>query len=418
VRVWAKIAITFAMLAAVLAPVLARGQGPLGDDLSGTLPLADTVPEEESPFGPPVEGAAAGSGNVSYIHEPPPSMGIFEGFPSQVYYTSDWFNRGDWYTQQDAMILNRGKPRPQAISGLLSASQGQILVFGEFLTTQSARLRTSPGTRITIGRRLGRDMENRDREMEFTFLGLFEWEGQNQLTSTPASNQQQIFLIEDPFVGGFSGVQFHRMTYGAKLNSFEANYRLQFRPGMDRMLMNPDGTWVRESNAGWVPTLRGGLRYLMLDENFHLEARGQDPDERRGDYIVATENDLIGLQVGFDLEHHAGWWNLGVRNTLGGFVNFTNQRSLVTFVDTEDIPANRDEIARATPMAFIGELQLYGSVQLVTNVYLRAAWDLQYIQGLALAPEQLHFVSQETPIINLSGFSVNTGLSLGFEMNW
>lgn len=419
------------VLAVALATVLA----------SVPKPQAAWGQDEEFPLDVPANGEFV-DGEV--VDEWVPELDVAGvpgqyGPPAPIFYTSDWFNEATWYTKQDIVILNRGKPRVEGLSGraiffdganfidnsgqmrqfTFQDGLGGIRIFDSYLTTQSARLRTAPGARITLGRRLGRDDQNRDREIEFTFFGLFAWEAANQLTSKPGTGPE-VFFLHDLLLPGFSLTEFHQVFYSADLNSFELNYRIKQRPGRDRMLFNPDGTWVRESTTNLIPTYIGGVRFLQTNENFQYISRGINPNTRSGDYYVDTQNDLIGLQAGVELIHHHQWWNVGVWAKTGGFVNFAEQESRVRIVDagSNNVPPDRDEKATSEPLAFLTEFEIFARIQLRSNMALRVAFDLQYVQGLAIAPEQITFNVADPPRINNSGFMVNTGLAAGFEMYW
>jgi hypothetical protein len=364
--------------------------------------------------------------------------------PAPIYYTRDWYNRGAWYTRQDFVLLNRGKPRVRGLSGRafevlptvdpdtllprlldsiavarpITFESEQVELFDDYLTTQSARLRTAPGARITLGRRLGTDDQNRDREIEFTFFGLFEWDAANQLTTKPDASINEVFALEDRLIGGYSFAEFHKILYSSDLNSYEFNYRFRHRPGRDRVLLNPNGTWTREAMPALIPTFLGGIRYMQINERFEWLAEGPNPETQRADYLVVTQNDLLGLQFGLELLHHSNWCTLGCMTKAGGYVNFAEQHSLVAIIDNDGAPPNRDELARTEPMAFVTDLELFARFQLHSNIILRTAWNLQYIQGIAVAPEQIMLNPLDEGRINASGFTVNTGASIGFEAYW
>jgi hypothetical protein len=90
----------------------------------------------------------------------------------------------------------------------------------------------------------------------------------------------------------------------------------------------------------------------------------------------------------------------------------------VAIIDNDGAPPNRDELARTEPMAFVTDLELFARFQLHSNIILRTAWNLQYIQGIAVAPEQIMLNPLDEGRINASGFTVNTGASIGFEAYW
>ncbi len=335
-----------------------------------------------------------------------------------VFGSDQWRDHpGRWYSQQEIMFMNRGRPREVRLTGRLLGTNGVFPVFSEFLTSQSARLRNAPGTRLTLGTHLGRDDYNRDRDLEFTFDGLYKWEASNQLNSLQG-NSGELFSPLDTTVAGFNFVDTHQMHYEADFNSFEINLRLRNRLARDRIVMGPDGVWVREATPGLVPSYLIGIRHVRADESFLWTSFATDADTRNGTYHVAAENSLVGMQVGLDLIYQDNWWTAGARGKFGGYVNYSQQETMVRIVDTRPAPGDRDELATAETMAVIGELQLLSTFRLRSNITLRTAFNLAWVHGLVIAPEQVTFDVSDPPRINTTGYTVNTGLSVGFDMVW
>lgn len=356
---------------------------------------------------PPIVGGAVGEP----IWEEGFEEGEFyeDGGPAPVASSEAWVQRGLWYTQQDVVVLGRARNLKRFLSGKTNSD--------EIMTTASATLGFTPGTRLTLGRLLGSDDRNRDYSMEFTFYGLFQFDGASQLNSTPGSTENQIRLIPDVNYPGFNFDQFHAAQYQADFNSYELNFFRIDRLGRDRMLMSPDGSWVREANPRFVNTFLLGMRYIRVNEGYQFIARGPDPTILSGDYLVRTHNDLVGPQFGYDFSSQHGFWRFGMLGKIAGLVNFADQRSLVHIVAT-NAPPDRDERAACQNLTFMVETNIHAEYMLRTNCKLRTSWDFIYLQGIATANSQITFNPVTPPQIMTSDYVIATGLSFGFELAW
>jgi hypothetical protein len=348
-----------------------------------------------------------------------------QGFDGEEYYGDDspapiasteaWVQRGLWYTQQDVVVLGRARNQKRFLSIKPSASTG--LVGDEIMTTASATLGFAPGTRLTLGRLLGSDDRNRDYSMEFTFYGLFEFNGASQLNSTPGSNENQIRLVPDINYPGYNFAQYHQAHYEADLNSYEFNFFRTDRLGRDRMLMSPDGSWVREANPRFTNTFLLGIRYVRVNEGYQFISRGVNPAILAGDYYVRTHNDVLGPQFGYDFSSQHTFWRFGVLGKIAGMVNFADQNSYVHIVDT-DAPPDRFEHAAKENLVLMLETNVHAEYMLRTNCKLRASWDMLFLQGIATAGSQVTFNPVSPPQLKTSDFMLATGLSFGFELCW
>ena len=89
--------------------------------------------------------------------------------PAAVWSSGEWFRSGIWYTNADFMVMRRSRPREQLLIGV------DITAPNELFFNYGASAGVEPGTRLTIGRFIGRDWENRDHSFEMTFLGINEY---------------------------------------------------------------------------------------------------------------------------------------------------------------------------------------------------------------------------------------------------
>jgi hypothetical protein len=238
-------------------------------------------------------------------------------------------------------------------------------------------------------------------------------------------------------VGGFDHVDTHSVRVDSEMHNFELNIRLRPRGRPDQLVLNPSGRWKRECQPGTYMSYLVGLRYMTLGDGFHLHSQGTVTitDNTTGDtatqpvsgnYDIQTENDLLGLQIGSDIMFRRCKWAWGVRAKVGPYVNFSR--------DIKDIVNNgfsfaspytsyffNDRLERRTQTAaLIGEVGFEATYKFKPNLMGRAAYDFMWINGLALAPEQLTWdlVPSKNETINTNGGIYAHGVSLSLEWFW
>ena len=193
--------------------------------------------------------------------------------------------------------------------------------------------------------------------------------------------------LPEPDVVGFSGVNETTYRYDTNLNSYEWNYLIRTRPGRDQMALQPDGSWVRFKNSTVLNSWQLGMRMMMIDEAVGITAQSFNQAEQ-GIYRVLTNNDMFGPHVG--LEHLESYdrWSWGMRARLGALANLIDRRS--NYFGTDAIQTfTRQEKITTEQLSFVGEWGMFGMYQLRPNLALRAGYDVMYVTGLSLAPENL-----------------------------
>ena len=241
----------------------------------------------------------------------------------------------NWYTQQEVKVLTRNKARRRDLTyQLFEAQQLTTLPDGsvdrislglsdtQLASTSSLGFDVSTGYSTTIGRYIGRDSDNRDHFIEFSFWGLHHWIASLRLdgyrlttfdtglttTTTilvdieedppvdpPNTEEQDVTLavplefgsLTRPFLprefggdphkdptGGFNRADTHTMRYESNINSFELNNRIRPRTRADRLVLHPNGRWRRECQPGRYASWIFGFRVLSIDEAFEWHSRG------------------------------------------------------------------------------------------------------------------------------------------------
>jgi hypothetical protein len=343
----------------------------------------------------------------------------------------------------------------------------------EVLNTKELALDMAPGYEVTIGHYFCRDRNNNDHFIEFTFWGLNSWSYSKYLNgyfvpiydtgipyspiqpqtifagqATPIQSGQFQGSLRTPYpLAGtmdFPGASDEQktlslafnygtdqsFTYRSSMNNFEIDGRINPRGEPDRLVLHPDGLWRRECQPGVYMSYLYGLRLLEVDESFLFHSKGTGPyandatipvQDAAGDYNVFTHNSLLGLQIGADMTFRHCRWTWGVESKLGAYVNIANQSSLIdaySIDGTPRSPYNSSFSANSDTPALIGEVGFQATYKFRPNLMARASWDFMWITGVALAPEQVQFVSNPIARVNSNGTIFSQGLSLGLEWMW
>jgi hypothetical protein len=355
----------------------------------------------------------------NHYHEP----------PAPTCNSGTWFNRGRWYARQDFVYMSRYSTDTRSLIGDFTTFNSQTGVPTE-LTTTGRSLGFEPGGKITLGRFLCRDQKNRDHSLEFAFFGLFDWQQSNGMTSR---GENELFTLIDPYrdpfenagpqVGGFNAAQEQNFTYDSSFDSYEMNYVIAQRLGRDRLELSPEGEWVRKLSGSHTSTFLGGVRYISIGEGFDWRSGASDPTEANGLYQVTTNNQMVGLQFGHELMFQRPKFRFGMRNKVGGYINYADQNTFVNIVDTrEDVETTgsqtRVESGSSHDMAFIYDLSIMAAYHIRPNIAIRTGYEFMFINQLALAPEQLTFVPPPDSRIVTGGALLYNGFSIGLEMVW
>jgi hypothetical protein len=175
-------------------------------------------------------------------------------------------------------------------------------------------------------------------------------------------------------------------AYDSRIHSTEINWR---RPTGGRI------TWL------------AGFRWIELHEQLDLS---QDVIILALDESVNVDNHMYGGQVGADINLLCGCgpWSLDAVLKAGVFADVADaDRSIA--INGGTIFADRVD---DTDAAFLGEIGIVAAYDLNDCWALRGGYQLLWINGAALASEQIE------PEINLSGDLFYHGALLGLERTW
>lgn len=172
-----------------------------------------------------------------------------------------------------------------------------------------------------------------------------------------------------------------------------------------------------------------GFRYLNLAERLNIYAErdqqtggGTVEVEFPGVYDIRTSNNLFGPQIGARARRWGTKWGWEAAGKAGIFGNAAHQeQSVIDYPDfPESFPLRPETSAADGQVAFVGELNLTAIYRLSDVWNLRAGYNLIWIAGVALAPDQLDF-SGTLPAgeqLSSNGSVFLHGVSCGMEARW
>jgi len=198
--------------------------------------------------------------------------------------------------------------------------------------------------------------------LEFVFL-------QNSWDSTLTNSGAGLFTV--------AGTTDHTaatrvdLATGTDLSSYELNY------------------WLQLSNH---TKAFGGIRYLNVDDDLLVTSTTAG---RRSTHAIGTDNDLYGLQFGFNSNFPV--WN---RLTVGGMVKtglfYNDAAQTVTLRDVNNSVVARQYGNRGDEIAFLSELQVGMTWQVTNFASIRAGYQAFFVSDVASAVGQLRAESPAT----------------------
>ncbi len=378
--------------------------------------LVDSVHDPTAPFSGCEDGGFDDFGPEMHGHWP----GL-----APIESTGTWLRRGFWYAEADGVIWNRlwnrddklyaaQDPQVNNPSFFSRLNPVPILNTNRLMYLESSHPGQDGSVRVTLGNFLFRDPRNRDHTAEFTAFGGGDWEQDRVITSTVNFGLQVPFYI-DGFNRSFDNSTRQTIDYGSDFKSFELNYRVKQRLGRDQLVMDANGQWHRAANSGFEREYLAGLRFMNLGESLDWQAEDIVALGNDGRYQVETDNDMIGFQLGGGFTYQAPRWSIGISCKGGVFANDATGQTILDFTADDDDDAN--VFLKEDELSFVGEARLLGRFHLTPNISLRAAYEMMFLESVALAPLQTTFIP-EFAFLNTSGDPFYHGASFGFEGYW
>ena len=277
-----------------------------------------------------------------------------------------------------------------------------------FLSTSNLGLNFDPGVRATFGMHLCDGPA-----VEFTYFGIFPG---NASAVVVAPNSAAFLIFPGNFAGNlFVGMDRAQLNFSSWINSFEVNFPCCCGCCEEC----PDDCGCGEINCESF-TWFTGFRYLNFGEDFDIFAqRTVSGAVEQGAYRINTVNNLYGVQLGGRWRRMRGRFGWEATGRAGIFGN--DARETQTVIDFPDFPLRPTVSNGGARVAFVGETNLSVLYQL-TNVWnLKAGYNLMWIEGVALAPDQLDFnfaAAQGGTQLHNGGGLYLQGVSLGLEAHW
>lgn len=287
-----------------------------------------------------------------------------------------------------------------------------------FLSTSDLDFHFEPGLRVVLGARL-----NDTVAVEGSYFGLYD---ANASASISGPHPAAFLTFPGPLGPAsnvFFGVDRVQADYSSEIQSAEINLvRCQCFGCCD---CSGCGECSECGECNRCPTRRssvewlGGFRYLSLQEKFDVFGeRIEFGGVERGVYDIRTQNNLFGGQVGARARRYMGRLNLEATGKVGIYGNDASETQSV--MDFPRYYLRAPVSANHGNVAFVGELSFTAIYKLNDVWGLRAGYNLMWIEGVALAPDQLDFSYTTT-----SGGQIDThgglfahGASVGLEARW
>ncbi len=288
-----------------------------------------------------------------------------------------------------------------------------------FMSTSDLKYNYDPGIQATIGLKLCEG-----RGLEFTYFGVFDGSASGVVTKP---NPAAFLTFRDNLVGNaFVDMDRVDVNYSSWINSFAVNLTCCSCAecgcgeacGEDGCGIS--GVSLGGNSASQSMTWFSGFRYLDLGEQMNMSTQRLilGPEPEHGRYNVRTSNHLYGAQMGGRYRQTYGRFGWDTTGTAGLFGNDAQQTQTVT-----DFPnvALRDITSNRSSVAFVGDANLSGLYRLSNVWNLRAGYNVMWIQGVALAPDQLNFNfadAQGGSHLNNTGGMLLHGVNFGVEARY
>jgi hypothetical protein len=338
--------------------------------------------------------------------------------------SGQWFNDGGWYYSAESLWLSRSRNQRVVIGEEPNPDPESRLRLLKY-TTVSEPFNVSPGARVTLGRNLGRDYLDRDRSVEFVYYGGLNAAGKNgfnSLTSVPTLVSPLARLA-----AGFNFANTYNTTLSSDFNSMEINYKLARRLGRDQLVMSPAGNWTKHAERGFLPALILGVRVANENENFSFTSRrlGVAPSVYGGDYTIATQNWLFGLNLGGELISRNEFYYWGLRGRAAPCLSWAADQQRALGVNTTNFPVSGGQTptnfayaASGFGPGFIGDLTLLAGWNIKPNLSLQIGYDFLWIAGIATATRQFNLDNRDQYPLDAGGQVLYNGVSFGLNGSW
>ena len=278
------------------------------------------------------------------------------------------------------------------------------------LTTRSTNPGTAPGIRLFGGR-----LRKNGIGWEFGYTGVFGMFGERTV------RDPSTLKVPDPLgaQAGWDNLDAIRSSYTSSLNMCEVNLftsetTVKGGPRSPFPWHRVHGTFEHEFQ--WL----GGFRWAGFNDvaNLYPDA-SVISGNNDGTYTITTNSQMLGPQIGFKTKRRWNNWSIEgwTKATLAG--TFLNADSAPIFTQASPVVPYRPQAsARDVGVGFIGDMN-YSIVRRLNRKWsLRAGYNLIWVSGVALAPNQFDFSLNQTITLAGAGNVFLHGANLGLEAQW
>lgn len=252
--------------------------------------------------------------------------------------------------------------------------------------------------------------------LEASYFGGFSWS-----SSAAVASGGNLFSVFSEFgfspLNGFpetDSAHRHRINYSSELDSGELNVRHR---------------WV-SANCVVHSSLLVGARYLRLADDFlyNTQVDTANPFPNQLNYLLQTDNDLVGAQVGGDsMICFTPRFKVGGEAKAGLYGTRSKQVTTANFIGNTGNGGVFQELERDTDVAFVGEAGINGIFKVTPRLSLKLGYQVLYVAGVAVAVDNFNTASplpsggqpsSRTAFLDNDGDVFYHGANLGFEWTW
>jgi hypothetical protein len=221
------------------------------------------------------------------------------------------------------------------------------------------------------------------------YYGIDDWTSTGQVAGDVS--------VQFPLSGGSTNGGVATFRYTSNLHNTEINLR------------------HRSSNAGWLTTL-AGFRWIEISEQFGSVFTETSPAATQN-YSIDVSNHLYGFQVGVVANiQNSGPWFFDAWLKEGVFGNSASQSTMEDFRSAGG--GMVFAAAGGSNVAFVGDVGLSVGRRITDRLSARLSYMVLWIDGVALAPEQMEVSSPGIGGLNNSGGVLYHGGFAGVEYCW
>ena len=160
-----------------------------------------------------------------------------------------------------------------------------------------------------------------------------------------------------------------------------------------------------------------GFRYFEFDDDLNINTY-EGGTNTTSDYNIRARNSLYGAQVGAKFLQSIRRAEFRAVGKVGIYGTDSRQSTVVGDFDNQF--TLRNVHASEADAAFVGEIGLNLAMPVRNSLRIVAGYNLLWVEGIALAPDQLDFTDTPTSsqFVNTDGGVFFYGANIGLEGIW